>query len=53
MQQLVRVVRFSLVPFQPGQLIQLKRTKRTNCCVYTLLPADERHLANPIHLEVL
>jgi hypothetical protein len=31
---------------------QLKRTTRTNCCIYTLLPPDDGQLANPKHVEV-
>jgi hypothetical protein len=31
---------------------QLKRTTRTNCCIYTLLPPDDGLLASPKHVQV-
>jgi hypothetical protein len=33
---------------------QLKRTTRTNCCIYIyiLLPHDDWHLGSPKHVEV-
>jgi hypothetical protein len=31
---------------------QLKRTTRTICCIYTLLPPDDGQLASPKHAEV-
>jgi hypothetical protein len=55
MQQLVRVVHFSwLSAGLDGQSTdsQLKRTTRTNCHIYTLLPLDDEQLASPKHVEV-
>jgi hypothetical protein len=57
MQQLVRAVRLSKlvvpssIPSRPADS-QLKRTTRTNCCIYTLLPPDDGQLAHPKHVEV-
>jgi hypothetical protein len=31
---------------------QLKCTARTNCRIYTLLPPEDGHLANPKRIEV-
>jgi hypothetical protein len=31
---------------------RLKRTTRTICCIYTLLPPDNRQLATPKHVDV-
>jgi hypothetical protein len=31
---------------------QMKRTTRTNCCMYTLLPPGEEQLASPKHVVV-
>jgi hypothetical protein len=31
---------------------QLKRTTRTYCCIYALLPPDDGLLASPKHVEV-
>jgi hypothetical protein len=39
------------IPTRPADS-QLKRTTRTNCCVYTLLPPDDGHLASPKHVDV-
>jgi hypothetical protein len=31
---------------------QLKRTTRTNCCIYTLLPPDDGQIASQKHVEI-
>jgi hypothetical protein len=31
---------------------QLRRTTRTNCCIYKLLPPDDGQLASPKHVKV-
>jgi hypothetical protein len=36
---------------QPADSL-LKRTTRTNCRIYTLLPPDDGLLANPKHVEI-
>jgi hypothetical protein len=46
MQPLVRVVRFSSLS------AGLVGMERTICCVYTLLPPDDRQMASPKHIEV-
>jgi hypothetical protein len=48
MPRLVRVVCLS----GPLADSQLKRTTRTNCGIYTLLPPDDGLLASPKHVEV-
>jgi hypothetical protein len=56
MRQLVRVV--LLVDCQLALLewkladSRLKRTTRTICCIYTLLPADDGQLVSPKHVEL-
>jgi hypothetical protein len=50
MQQLVRVVHS--IPTRPDE-IQLKRITRSNFRVYTLVPADDGHLSNPKHVDML
>jgi hypothetical protein len=44
MQQLLLFVRLSLS--------QLSQLKRTNCCMYTLLPSDDGQMASPKHVEI-
>jgi hypothetical protein len=41
---------FKLVTSWPADT-QLKRTTRTNCCTYTLLPPDDGQLVIPKHVE--
>jgi hypothetical protein len=50
MQQMVRVVRF--IPTSPADS-QLKRITGSNFCVYALVPADDEHLSNPKHVDIL
>jgi hypothetical protein len=38
------------IPTRPAYS-QLKRTTRTICCIYTLLPPDDGQLARPKHVE--
>jgi hypothetical protein len=53
MQKLVRLSWLSAgqVPTRPADS-QLRRTTRTNCHIYTLLPPDDGQLASPKHEEV-
>jgi hypothetical protein len=43
-------VLYVLVQCQPGPADS--QLTRTNCHIYTLLPPDDRLLANPKHVEV-
>jgi hypothetical protein len=54
MQQLVPVVRHNRLSGRPGWPAgsRLRRTTRTNCCIYTLLPTEDGLLESPKHLEV-
>jgi hypothetical protein len=52
MRQLVRVVRLSRLSARKPADNRLRRTTRTNCRIYTLLPPDYGLLASPKHVEV-